>query len=276
MAISQTINHLLAILIFCGCLLSGCENKRITQVEKEIRVLRSELRELAQMQYEIENLRSHLQSPNSKKLPTKEQVSDSTPIFSQIFKSSDSHLDDPFLGPADSEVIVMGFGDFQCLPCRAFFKHVLPELKKDFIEEGKVKFIYRDFPLASKPHSFKAAKLAHCSGEQGAYWEMFDALYEYQSLLSRGSFDTIISKVSSNTKLNKNKLDKCTTSSRYNLELEIDLEEAKKLGAKGAPSFFIGKRAPREDENEKFAGVFVRGAQPYPVIKEQIKKVLGE
>jgi protein-disulfide isomerase len=237
-----------------------------------MRSLRQEVRELAQLQYDIESLKTQmLSAPPAQDLP--EKIDDNTPIFAQVLNSSGSHKDDPFLGPNDAEVVMMAFADFQCLPCMAFLVHALPEIKKEFIETKRLKFIYRDFLLSSKTYSKQAATLAHCAGEQGSYWDMFDELFKNQDLVDQGDFVAIAGKLEG---LNKEKLFQCAKSTRYDRELMLDQEEARQLGARGAPSFFIARKSNNSSEDEKYTGIFIRGAQPYPVVREQILRVLGD
>jgi protein-disulfide isomerase len=271
---SQVISKILLIshLLVCG----SCQDNRVAELERDIRSLRQELRELAQLQYDIESLRTKVskRAELTETMPAQsnEGTDDKTAIFAQVLTSSGSHKDDPFLGPGDADVVLMAFGDFQCLPCMAFLNHALPEIKKEFIETKRLKFIYRDYPLASKKYSKKAAQIAHCAGEQGAYWRMFDALFKNQELLDQGDFKELVSKVEN---LDVAKLMKCAGSTRYERELLLDQEEARQLGARGAPSFFIARKSNNNSEDEKYTGIFIRGAQPYPVVREQILRILG-
>jgi len=56
----------------------------------------------------------------------------------------------------------------------------IPALKKNYIHTGKVRYIFKDFPLSFHPNAQKAAEAAHCAGAQGAYWAMHDKLFQMQ------------------------------------------------------------------------------------------------
>ena len=189
-------------------------------------------------------------------------------ISPAIFNSAGNELNDPFLGPAEAEVILMAFINYQCKPCRQFKQHVFPEIKKDFIDTDKVKYILRDFPLSTNPQSSAAANLAHCAGEQGAYWEMHDILFEEATLLDEAKLDDVKGLLGN---VDQEKLSLCAKSTRYKKELEDDIADATALGAKGVPAFFIGSK----QADGSYGGVFVRGAQPYPVLKAEIEQQLG-
>ncbi|MGH6802187.1 MAG: DsbA family protein, partial [Methyloceanibacter sp.] len=90
----------------------------------------------------------------------------------------------PSLGTPDAPVTVIEFSDYQCPFCQRHFASTLPALKKEYIDTGKVRYVFRDFPLDSI-HSLarKAAEAAHCAGEQGKYWEMHDTLFKNQRAL---------------------------------------------------------------------------------------------
>ena len=81
--------------------------------------------------------------------------------------------DAPMLGRADAPVTLVEFSDYQCPFCQRFFATTLSALKKHYVDTGKVRYVFRDFPLDQMhPQARKAAEAAHCAGEQGKYWEI--------------------------------------------------------------------------------------------------------
>jgi|SRR5436309_4597280 len=85
--------------------------------------------------------------------------------------------DAPTLGLTDAPVTVVEFSDYQCPFCGRFYSTTLPALKRDYIDTGKVRYVFRDYPLDQiHPQARKAAEAAHCAGDQGKYWEMHDRL----------------------------------------------------------------------------------------------------
>ncbi len=95
--------------------------------------------------------------------------------------------DDPVLGNPNAPVTIIEFGDFQCPYCKKFHDDTFPMLKKTYIDTGKAKFVYRDFPLENiHPNARPAAEAAECADDQGKFWEYHNALYRDQSAL----FDT--------------------------------------------------------------------------------------
>src|SRR6266852_9091619 len=81
------------------------------------------------------------------------------------------------LGRPDAPVTLVEFGDFQCGFCKRFHSDAYGELKRNYIDTGKVRFVSRDLPLEFHPYAMKAAEAARCAGDQQKYWELRDALY---------------------------------------------------------------------------------------------------
>jgi len=89
--------------------------------------------------------------------------------------------DDPVLGQANAPVTIIEFSDFECPFCRRFWQQTLPEIQKQYIDTGKAKLVYRDFPLSSiHPGAEPAAQAANCANIQGKFWEMHDLIFEKQ------------------------------------------------------------------------------------------------
>ena len=98
-----------------------------------------------------------------------------------------SNDDDPFLGPEKAKVTIIEFSDYQCSFCRSFWRDALNRIKSEYINSGKVKFVYRDFPLSFHPLAQKYAEGAECAGDQNKYWEMHDKIFEEQDKLGQGT-----------------------------------------------------------------------------------------
>ena len=92
--------------------------------------------------------------------------------------------DDAVLGNKNAKVTIIEFSDFQCPFCRVFWRNTLSQIKKEYIDTGKVKFVYRDFPLSFHSMAEPSARAAQCARDQNKYWEMHDKI-----LVSRTSWD---------------------------------------------------------------------------------------
>ncbi|MEK0346606.1 MAG: thioredoxin domain-containing protein, partial [Nitrosopumilus sp.] len=93
---------------------------------------------------------------------------------------------DPIIGNPDAPITIIEFSDFQCPFCARFYTQTLPLIHEEYIEQGKVKLVFRDFPIQSiHPNALPASVAAECANEQGKFKEMHDTLFENQNEWSR-------------------------------------------------------------------------------------------
>ena len=90
----------------------------------------------------------------------------------------------PFFGHLDAKVTVVEFSHYRCSYCNAYTQHVFPEILKNYIDTGKVKYVFFQFPNQNNQSAFNAARAAFCSNEQGGFTEMESYLYKTQSDLT--------------------------------------------------------------------------------------------
>ncbi|MBU1103219.1 MAG: DsbA family protein [Nanoarchaeota archaeon] len=148
--------------------------------------------------------------------------------------------DDAFLGDENAPVTVVEFSDFQCSFCARFWSETLGQLKSKYIETGKVKFVYRDFPLTSiHQMALPAAEAAECVREQGgdeAFWEMHDKIFGNQNRLSQESLREWAQEIGYD-------IDVCLRSGKFRGEIQKDARDARTAGAGGTPYFLINGKA---------------------------------
>ncbi len=168
-----------------------------------------------------------------------------------------SEDDDPYVGSENAPVVIIEFSDYQCPFCQRFYKQTEKRLLQEY--KGKIKFVYRDFPLEQiHPLALNASVAANCAGEQGKYWEFHDILFERQQEWSRtGDFV----KYARELNLDVDKFRACMNNRSMVDEVRKDLHDGIKAGVTGTPTFFIN-------------GIPVSGAQPYEVFKQIIDQEL--
>jgi protein-disulfide isomerase len=83
----------------------------------------------------------------------------------------------PILGAPNARVAMLVFSDFECPFCARLANDVMPSLKQQYIDPGKVKVAFRNLPLAIHPRAERAAESAACAARQGRFWAMHDSLF---------------------------------------------------------------------------------------------------
>lgn len=166
----------------------------------------------------------------------------------------------PFLGSNNAKVVVVEYADYACPFCGRFWQETLPQLKKDYIDTGKVKFVYKDFIVVGGD---MAAEAAHCAAEQGKFWEYHDLLYarQMQDRVNWSNPD-IHRGYAKELGLNEDALIECFESRKYQEKVLKSSQEAQQNGAQGTPYFLINN-------------IPIFGAQQYSVFKEAIDSLVS-
>jgi len=179
--------------------------------------------------------------------------------------------DDPVKGDPNAPITIVEFSDFQCPFCARFFSETLPLIQKNYIETGKVKFVYRDFPIPSiHQNAIPAAIAAECADEQGMFWEYHDKLFENQIQWQDLDNQNVVStfeQFAEELSLDTDTFNTCLESAKYLEEVQNDLDEGVLYGVAGTPGFFIG--------NEKIGYGMVSGAQPYAAFQQVFDQLLA-
>jgi protein-disulfide isomerase len=192
--------------------------------------------------------------------PTQPSAPSAPSVPSNVALFSD---EDPFEGNPEAPVIIVEFSDFQCPFCGRFYTESLGQIKSQYVDTGKVKFIYRDFPLASiHPQAQSSAEAAQCALEQGNFWDFHDILFERQGSLSPDNYKTWASELG----LDAQQFSDCFDSGKHRASVQTDFSEGSAAGVSGTPTFFIG--------NEEKGFERVVGAQPFSVLQQVIESKL--
>jgi protein-disulfide isomerase len=171
------------------------------------------------------------------------------------------------LGRADAPLTMVEFTDLQCPFCRQYATVTFAEIKKNWIDTGKLRYISHDFPLDFHPHAMVAARAARCAGEQGKFWDMRFSLVTNANQLS----PDYITKTASDLKLDTKAFAACTASSKFDADIEADLLEGTKIGVGGTPTFVLGKTTATTLE-----GPIIVGAMPYAQFDTKLKELLAK
>ena len=177
---------------------------------------------------------------------------------------------DPFKGNKNAKLTVVEFSEYQCPFCSRHIRDTYPTIDKEYIQTGKIKYVFRDLPLESiHKNAFKAAEAAHCAGEEGKFWEMHDKLFENQKELEPAKLTVHAQAVGVDAK----KFQACLDSGKYAADVRKDMAEANKIGITGTPTTVIGLTQP--NDTIKVLRV-IRGAQAVAAFKEALDAVAAE
>jgi protein-disulfide isomerase len=148
------------------------------------------------------------------------------------------------LGDPDAPVTIVDFSDFQCPFCRRHFEQTLPQIVKNYVETGQVRYVYKDFPLYTiHPQAQKAAEAAECAGEQGQYWLMHARIFRGQDEWSQQTDSVSVLKgYAAELGLDTGQFDACLDSGRFAANVQADAAEGVAAGVNSTPSFFINGR----------------------------------
>jgi len=175
----------------------------------------------------------------------------------------------PSKGDQNAKYTIVEFSEYQCPFCARHVKDTVPQLDKEYIQTGKVKYVFQDFPLESiHKNAFKAAEAGNCAADQGKFWEMHDRLFANQSALEPKQLTEHAQAIG----LDAAKFQQCLDGGKYTADVRKDLAEGGKLGVTGTPMTFIGLSQPNSKVKVLKA---IRGAQTYANFKETLDGLLN-
>lgn len=179
--------------------------------------------------------------------------------------------DSPVMGSSSASVTMVEFSDFQCPFCGAFFSQTFSQVEKNYIDSGKVKFVFKNMPLTSiHPNALEASLAAECANEQGKFWQYHDWLFTNQnSWVNLNSTDVTkaFKQYASMLGLDANSFDSCLDSEKYSTAVNKDSQDGATYGVTGTPTFFVG--------NDQKGYVTISGAQPFSVFQQQLDSQLS-
>lgn len=180
-----------------------------------------------------------------------------------------SLADAPSRGAATARVVLLEFSDFECPYCGRFFNDAFPAINREFIQAGRVRHVFRAFPLESiHKNAFKAHEAAACAGDQNQYWPMHDRLFANQRALSPADLAGHARALG----LNVAAFRTCLESGKMTARVRKDVDAGTAVGVQGTPLFLIGTVA-RDGQLVVKKGI--SGAQPFGVFKQAIEDVLA-
>jgi protein-disulfide isomerase len=164
---------------------------------------------------------------------------------------------DHILGDPNAPVTIIEYSDFECPFCSRFFTGALPLIKSEYVDTGKVKFIYRHFPLSFHAMAQPAAEASECAADQGMFWEYHDTVFENQDALSK----TNLIKWAESLGLNMIEFENCLDSGKHKNKVNNDIKTGQAAGVRGTPATFVN-------------GKLISGAVPFGTFQQAIEAEL--
>lgn len=187
--------------------------------------------------------------------------------------------DDAMMGDENAPVTIIEFSDYQCPYCRKFWLETYPQIKSEYIETGKVKLVFRDFPLNFHAMAQPSGEAAECVRELGgdeAYFEMHDKMFSEQQLLDSGSVTGAVTTTATYTNQDLKDwakeigydISSCLDSGKYKNEVLKDASAAQSAGLRGTPGFVVLNSGDNE-------GRTLKGAYPLNAFKQALDAQLS-
>ena len=168
----------------------------------------------------------------------------------------------PVRGRPDAPVTIVEFSDFECPFCARFSQDVFPKVDRELIATGKLRIVYRDFPLPTHPYAEEAAYAAICADQQGKFWPMHDTLFANQRALD----PTSLRQYAKELRLDAAAFETCMQSDGPKADIERDRHDGVEAGVRGTPAFVIGRTVP----GSTVTGEMVIGVQSFEAIRAKI------
>jgi protein-disulfide isomerase len=145
----------------------------------------------------------------------------------------------PVWGDSNAPITILEWGDYQCTFCYKFHQDTLNKINEEYIQTGKVKIIFKDFPL-NGPDSKLAAEATYCAHDQNRYWEYHNQLYENWAGERTGWITKeVLSEFAKTIDLDIAEFNKCLDESKYKNKINSIYEFGSEIGINATPSFLV-------------------------------------
>lgn len=173
------------------------------------------------------------------------------------------------LGSPDAPVTMVEFGDYLCTYCHRFHEETKDQLVANYVNTGKVRFIFKDFPINDRLDggSSLAAQASYCAADQGRFWEFHDAVYdnwggEKAGWVTKASMAEFAARAGVQ---DAGQFQSCLDSGKYADVVRANYDLARSLGLNGTPSFIILKEGAKPS--------LIPGAAPYSAFSQVIDQL---
>jgi len=171
------------------------------------------------------------------------------------------------VGKENAPLVLIEYTDYQCPFCQRYHNDSFAQIKTNFIDTGKIRYISRDFPLPFHENARRSATAARCAAEQGKFWELRHTMIVNANQLQADKLGGYAQAAS----MDVPKFQACVDSDKYRAAIDKDIAEGSAAGVSGTPSFVLGRV-----ENGQLQGVRMVGAMPYAQFEAKIQDMLKQ
>jgi protein-disulfide isomerase len=226
----------------------------VAALKREIDALRAQQ---AAMQKDLDTIKSFLQQLIRQ------------PEEPKLVDASVAIAGEPSKGSPTAKVTLVEVSDYHCPFCRRHMQSTQPQIEADYVNTGKIQYIFIDYPIEQlHPEAFKAHEAANCAGDQGKYWEMHAKLFA-QPTRDLG----LLVAQAQELGMDAGKLRACLDGGKYAKPVRESVARMEQLGVNSTPTFLLGA-TPAAGQPMRIAKV-VKGAVPYGEFKKAIESVLN-
>lgn len=232
-------------------------------LRKEMDLLRERL---VALQKEVDTLKAARTAAPASQPPVSTNPSPITPATNVVLNLEKA----PLRGSPAAKVTMVEVSDFECPFCGRYARETSPQIIKQYVETGKVRYAFVHLPIATHRFAFKASEAATCASDQGKFWEMHDLLFARQGELA----PAFLAGKGAMLGLDQSAYTGCLDSARHAASVKADMDMVQKYGIRGTPTFFLGSMDPRTRVLK--AVVRIVGAKPLTTFQQALDELLSK
>lgn len=243
---------------------SPLQTDDIATLRKEIQALKIQQ---DAVQKDVQAIRAMLQSL----LQPRAQAPQGVPAEDQFVDKTIAVAGEPTRGSASAKVMLVEVSDYHCPFCRRQNQQTTPQLLTDYVNTGKVKYAFVDYPIAQlHPDAFKAHEAANCAGDQGKYWEMHQSLFANNPVKDAAALTAQAAPLGIDTA----RFGACMSSGKHAASIKDSIQRMEQMGVGGTPLILVGLTPAAGQPMKVLAAVY--GARPYADFKTAIDAALAQ
>lgn len=162
------------------------------------------------------------------------------------------------LGRDSGAVWLVVISDYQCPYCKQWHDSSMAQIKRDYVDQGKVRMAMLHLPLPQHPHARLESEASLCAGVQGKFWEYSEALFRDQGAIgAKADVKPYLDSLARANSIEMTEFARCRASKAIQALIESDVQQATQAGVRSTPSFLVGE-------------FLVQGAAPYSDFRKAI------